>query len=415
MSGGESIHRVLQVHTRYRLAGGEDEAVEAEKRLLEDGGVEVTQVIFDNADLRESVSIFSDIGLAASAIWSRSAERRVGAAIAANHPQVMHVHNTFPLASPSIYSAAAARGVPVLQTLHNYRFVCPAATVFRDGRVCTDCVGRLIPWPSVVHACVRDSRPQSAVAAATLTVHRARGTFTREITGYVALTSFQRQLMIDGALPADRIRVIPNFLEPDPGIASEDRTGVVFVGRLAPEKGVAVLLEAASAVPGVVRIVGEGPLASLASEASVAGHVAFLGSLPRSSVLDELRRSIALVLPSVWFEGFPLVMLEAFAVGTPVIASRIGSLAELIEDGATGLLAEATNPGDLADRISWAVAHPTEMLEMGANARDRYDARFRGKMHLTALLEAYAWVGGGRGSIEGKGMDGPRAGEARPT
>jgi glycosyltransferase involved in cell wall biosynthesis len=253
------------------------------------------------------------------------------------------------------------------------------------------------------------------VAAATLTIHRALGTFTREINGYVALTSFQRQLMIDGGLPAERIRVIPNFLEPDPGEESEDRTGVVFVGRLAPEKGVAVLLRAASAVPGGVRIIGDGPLAPLVEKASVAGHTTFLGSLPRSSVLRELRRTIALVTPSVWFEGFPLVVLEAFAVGTPVIASRIGSLAELIEDGATGLLAEPNNPGDLADRINWAITHPREMLGMGAKARDRYNARFRGKTHRAALLEAYAWVGGGRGSIEGKGVDGPGAGESQLT
>ena len=415
MTDEQSIHRVLQVHTRYRQTGGEDEAVEAEKRLLEDAGVEVTQVIFNNADLRESVSLVADLGLAASAIWSRSAQRRVAAAVVASHPQVMHVHNTFPLASPSVYSAAAARGVPVIQTLHNYRFVCPAATVFRNGRVCTDCVGRLIPWPSVVHACVRGSRPQSAVAAATLTAHRARGTFAREITGYVALTGFQRQLMIDGGLGGERIRIIPNFLEPDPGMGSEDRTGVVFVGRLSPEKGVAILLEAASAVPGVVRIIGDGPLASLVGKANGAGHATFLGPLPRASVLGELRRSIALVLPSVWFEGLPLVVLEAFAVGTPVIASRIGSLAELVESGTTGLLAEPNNAGDLAERISWAIAHPGEMLAMGGRARDRYEASFRGETHLGALLEAYAWVRGGRISIEGSGMDGPGAAKARPA
>jgi glycosyltransferase involved in cell wall biosynthesis len=388
----QSIHRVLQVHTRYRQAGGEDEAVEAERRLLEGAGVEVSQVIFDNADLRESESLLGDLGLAASAIWSRSAERRVAAAIAINQPQVVHVHNTFPLASPSVYSAAANRGVPVVQTLHNYRFVCPAATVFRDGRACTDCVGLLIPWPAVIHACVRDSRPQSAVAAATLTVHRARGTFTREIGGYIALTSFQRQLMIDGGLPPARIRVISNFLEPDPGVASEDRSGVLFVGRLSSEKGVGVLLEAASTVAGVVRIIGDGPLAPLVEDSAVAGNVARLGRLPRSSVLDELRRSNALVLPSVWFEGLPLVLLEAFAVGTPVIASRIGSLTELIEDGATGLLAEPNNPEDLARRISWAIANPNKMREMGANARDRYEAHFRGETHLAALLEAYTSV-----------------------
>jgi hypothetical protein len=131
--------------------------VEAERRLLEAAGVGVGQVIFDNADLRESRSLAGDLGLAASAIWSRSAERRVRAAIVADRPDVVHVHNTFPAASPSIYSAANAMGVPVVQTLHNYRFVCPAATAFRDGRPCTDCVGRSIPWPAVVHACVRGS------------------------------------------------------------------------------------------------------------------------------------------------------------------------------------------------------------------------------------------------------------------
>jgi len=385
-----SVHRVQQVHTRYRLPGGEDQVVEAERRLLEEAGVEVSQVIFENADLRESRSFAGDLHLAASAIWSRTAERRVSAAIVAHRPQAMHVHNTFPAASPSVYAAAAAHGVPVIQTLHNYRLVCPAATLFRHGHVCTDCVGRSIPWPAVLHACVRGSRPQSAVAAATLAIHRARGTFTRGIDGYVALTSFQRELMIEGGLPAERIRVIPNFLEPDPGIGTASRTGVLFVGRLAREKGIAVLLDAASAVRGVVRVVGDGPLAPDVEEADAAGRVAYLGSLTHPSVMDEVRATIALVLPSIWLGGFPLVVLEAFATGTPVITSRIGSLAELVEDGVTGLLAKPNDAADLVDRIQWAIGHPGNMRRMGLNARRRYEARFRGQTHLAALLETYA-------------------------
>lgn len=393
MSERQSVRRVLQVHTRYRLAGGEDRVVEAEKHLLEEAGVQVHQVVFDNADLRESRSIAGDLQLAASAIWSRAAERRVRAAIVAHRPQVMHVHNTFPAASPSVYAAAAAHRVPVIQTLHNYRFVCPAATVFRDGHVCTDCVGRSMPWPAVVHACVRGSHAQSAVAAATLTLHRARGTFISDISCYVALTSFQRELMVDGGLPANRIRVIPNFLEPDPGIGTDDREGVLFVGRLAEEKGIAVLLDAASVVPGVVRIIGGGPLASGVEQASAADQVAYLGPLAHPIAIDEIRRTVALVLPSIWFEGFPLVLLEAFASGTPVIASHIGSLAELIEDGVTGLLAKPNDAADLADRIQQAMSHPDEMRRMGLNARRTYEAQFRGQAHLAALREAYAWVG----------------------
>ena len=393
MNEDRSIRRVLQVHTRYRLAGGEDQVVEAERRLLEEAGVEVHQIVFDNAALRESRGLVGDLGLAASAVWSRSAQRRVEAAIVAKRPQVMHVHNTFPAASPSVYATAAAYGVPVIQTLHNYRFVCPAATAFRDGHACTDCVGRSIPWPAVLHACVRGSRPQSFVAATTLTIHRARGTFARGISGYVALTSFQRKVMIDGGLPAERIRVIPNFLEPDPGIERGSRDGILFVGRLSHEKGIAVLLEAANLVPRVVRFIGGGPLASDVQKADALGDVSYLGSVARPSVIDELRRTIALVLPSVWFEGFPLVVLEAFATGTPVIASRIGSLTELIEGGVNGLLAEPNNAVDLADRIRWAIDHPDEMRGMGLNARRSYEARFRGPTHLAALQEAYASVG----------------------
>ena len=368
--------------------------VEAEKRLLGEAGVEVSQVIFDNADLHESRSVASDLQLAASAVWSRAAARRTTAAIVAHQPQVIHVHNTFPAASPSVYVAAAAHGVPVIQTLHNYRFVCPVATLFRDGHVCTDCVGRWVPWPAVVHACVRGSRSQSAVAAATLTLHRTRGTFSRDISGYLALTSFQRKLMIDGGLPAERITVLPNFIEPDPGIGGDSREGVLFVGRLTREKGTAVLLDAAKAEPGVIRVLGDGPLASDVQAANAAGSLVYLGSLEHASVLDELRGTIALVLPSVWFEGLPLVVLEAFASGTPVIASRIGSLAELIEDGMTGMLAEPDNARDLAGRIRWANDHRDEMHRMGANARLRYETRYRGASHLAGLMEAYTSVGG---------------------
>lgn len=398
MTQDSPIQRVLQIHTRYRQAGGEEQVVEAEKRLMEKAGIEVTQVIFDNAELRESRSPASDVQLAVSAIWSRTAGRRVEDAIATARPQVVHVHNTFSAASPSVYAAAAGQGVPVIQTLHNYRFICPAATVFRDGHVCTDCVGRSIPWPAVLHACVRGSHPQSAVAAATLTFHRARGTFARDIRGYVALTSFQRDLMIDGGLPAERIRVIPNFLEPDPGTGSHNRRGVLYAGRLAVEKGVPVLLQAASQEPGIITLIGSGPLRDSVQAAAASGDVGYSGPLAHEDVVDRLRRTIAVALPSVWFEGFPLVVLEAFATGSPVIASRIGSLAEMIEEGRTGLLAEPNDAADLAAKIRWATNHPAEMARMGLVARSRYEAQFRGETHLQALLEAYLWVGAGERS-----------------
>ena len=390
MSQQLPIRRVLQVHTRYRQPGGEDLVVEAEKELLESAGISVGQVMFDNAEVQEGSSLAGDVRLAASAIWSRRAHRRVADAIGAQNPDVVHVHNTFAAASPSVF--AAARGVPLVHTLHNYRMVCPVAITFRDGHACTDCVGRVIQWPGVLHACVRRSRAQSAVAAATAAVHRGVGTY-RRIGVYVALTSFQRALMIEGGLAAARIKVIPNFLEPDPGTGTGPRSGVVYVGRLAAEKGVEVLLGAARIRPGNVSIIGDGPLAPAVQQAAAEHHLQFLGRLDRSSSLDLLRAAVALVVPSLWFEGFPLTVVEAYATGTPVIASRIGSLAEVVEDGATGLLADAHDAVGLAERIEWAIGHPDEMRQMGSNARSLYEARFRGATHLADLLDAYQAAG----------------------
>jgi glycosyltransferase involved in cell wall biosynthesis len=389
MNGPETVQRVLQVHTRYRQAGGEDEVVASEKRLLEEAGLSVAQVLFDNPKPGGSRFSPAPLSQGIAAVWSRAAARRVRDAIKANRSQIVHVHNTFIAASPSVYGAAASCGVPVVQTLHNYRLVCPAATVFRDGRPCTDCVGRAIPWPAVVHACYRGSRPQSAVVAATLAVHRARGTYKRRIAAYLALTRFQRDLLVRGGLPADRVEVLPNFLEPDPGVTRDRREGFLFAGRLAEEKGVAALLGAAALAPGLVRIAGEGPLSSLVRSAAEAGDVEALGQLDKRAVFDQLRRATAMVLPSVWYEGFPVSVLEAFATGTPVIASRTGSLAEVVEDGVTGILANPGDARDLADRLRWAADHLYEMRKMGSNARMVYETTYRGPAHLAALLDTY--------------------------
>lgn len=392
MSSAPSVDRILQVHTRYRHAGGEDQVVESERALLKGAGIEVDQVVFDNADIHESRSPIGDLRLAASAIWSVGARERVARAIARARPSVVHVHNTFAAASPSVYFAAGRAGIPVVQTLHNYRLVCPVATAFRDGHACTDCVGRAIAWPGVYHACVRGSRAQSAVVASMLAMHRALGTYQRRIDAYVALTSFQKGVMVAGGLPEERIIVIPNFLDPDPGHTDDARDGVVYVGRLSIEKGIETLVRAAAREPGVVRVAGDGPLTSSVEKAAASGDLIALGRLGHSGVVRHLRTAVALVLPSVWFEGFPMAVLEAFATGTPVIASRIGSLAEIIEDGVTGLLVDPADDEALASSIRWATLHRGEMGRMGLTARSQYEMRYRGHSHLAALLETYRSV-----------------------
>lgn len=395
------VSRVLQIHTRYRQRGGEDDVVEAERRLLASTGVDVHQVVFDNAELSESRSLVGDIALAAATVWSQPARQRVADAIDRIHPDVVHIHNTFAAASPSVYFATDGPSrVPIVQTLHNYRLVCPSATTFRDGRPCTDCVGRPIPWPSVAHGCVRGSRAQSAAVAAMLVAHRAAGTYRRRIAAYIALTDFQRKLLVAGGLAARRVHVIPNFVEAPRARSGAPRDGVVFAGRLATEKGVGPLLDAAAAIPGVISVIGDGPLSLSVERAAAAGLLSALGRLGLGQTRECIGRAVALVVPSVWYEGFPMVVLEAFASGTPVIASRIGSLADIVQDGVTGLL---VNPGDgaaLAAAITWAVDHPGEARQMGIAARRRFDERYTAGRHLAALMALYGSVRDGADSAQ---------------
>jgi len=200
-------------------------------------------------------------------------------------------------------------------------------------------------------------------------------------------------------LPADRIQVVPNFLEPDPGVVSGPRSGFLFVGRLSEEKGLPTLVRSAALVPGTIRVAGDGPLTPLVDAAGQKGALKALGRLDKAAVLAQLRGAVAMVLPSVWFEGLPVSVLEAYATGTPVVGSRIGSLAELIRDGVTGLLVTPGDAGDLAARLRWANDHPAEMLQMGLNARREYETKYRGGVHLNALLETYERLIAASGSI----------------
>jgi glycosyltransferase involved in cell wall biosynthesis len=235
------------------------------------------------------------------------------------------------------------------------------------------------------------------VAATTLAFHRAAGTYRERISAYVALSEFQRDLIVSGGdLPADRVSVIPNCVEPDPGPSAEARDGLLYAGRLSEEKGVGPLLSAARRLPGVVSLAGDGPLASQAEAAAEGSAVLLLGRIEPAQVMRLLRTTIALLQPSTCFEGFPVAVAEAYATGTPVIASRIGSLAEIVEDGVTGLLAEPGDAEHLADRMRWAVTHPDAMARMGLTARDRYLQRFTGAAHLDALLEVYARAAAGQ-------------------
>jgi glycosyltransferase involved in cell wall biosynthesis len=376
--------RVVVAHNAYQHRGGEDVVVESEVSMLRNAGHEVETYFRSNHDLAN----MSAAQAAVQTVWSKRSAAAVKDLLKRFRPDVVHVHNTFPLISPSIYWTCAEAAVPVVQTLHNFRLLCPQAMLLREGRICEDCVGRT-PIPAVRHGCYRGSPAQSAVVVGMLAAHRQIGTWQNKISRYIALNEFCRQKFIDGGLPSARIVVKPNFVPEVPALGNEERQShFLFVGRLSPEKGLRCLATAVAAAADVrVRVVGVG-----AEGPELARHPAFemMGELPGSAVIAEMRAAKALVVPSIWNEMFGLVTVEAFANGLPVIASRIGALANIVRDGETGLLFEPGDSGELAAKLKWASQHPQEMLRMGKRARAEYEARYTPQRNLHQLLAIYA-------------------------
>lgn len=373
--------RVLIAHNAYQQRGGEDVVAEAEGELLRAHGHEVLLYTRHNDELAQ----MGRLQAAAGTLWSRRSAREVRALIAEQRPDVVHVHNSFPLISPSLHAAAHDAGVPVVQTLHNFRLLCPQAMLLREGRVCEDCVGRA-PLPGVRHGCYRGSHAQSGVLAGMLLLHRALGTWQTKVARYIALNSFCRDKFIEGGLPAARIAIKPNFVDlPMP--PAQPRSGLLYVGRLAPEKGIATLAQAALQLPpGSLRVAGTGPeLERLQGLPAVT----LLGALNGAQVADEMARAAALVMPSLWYENFPRTLVEAYACGLPVLASRLGALATLVEHERTGLLVA---PGDAA---AWAQAmrrvldDGTQLAAMGHAARALYEREYTAEANHRTLLAIY--------------------------
>lgn len=383
---------MLVVHNHYQRPGGEDQVFAAEAELLQDHGHRVIRFVVHNDRIREA----SKLRVAVGTIWSAATYRQLRALIRAERPAVAHFHNTFPLLSPSVYYAARAEGVAVVQTLHNFRLLCPNALFFRDGHTCEDCLGRAVPWPAVVHACYRGSRAGSAVVAAMLSVHRALRTWSRAVDAYIALSEFSRAMLVYGGIPAEKVWVKPNFVRRDPGVGNHRGGFALFVGRLSSEKGVETLLAAWERLNSPIPLViaGDGPLASAVARATHRSEssVTWVGHRSSEDVVQLMKDARVLLVPSVVYENFPLVIVEAFSTGLPVIVSDTGSLASIVADRVTGLHFRRGDPADLAAKVEWAWSRPETLAEMGRRARAAYEENFTAEANYRMLMEIYAYA-----------------------
>lgn len=378
------------MHNSYRRRGGEDIVAETEIELLLNRGHDVICYRPSNVDIKE----MSKGALAMSSLWAQKSVNEIGRMCDSFSPDVIHAHNTFPLISPALYWLAAKRRVPVVQTLHNFRLLCPQAMFLRDGKTCEDCLAK-IPWRAVTRKCYRESAMQSGVVASMLMLHRAIGSYRDKVTSYIALSEFSRAKFIAGGFPSNRIHVKPNFVRSARQPNWDARQGGLFVGRLSEEKGLHVLIDALAKIEKLetnqdsaigIRVVGSGPLEDTVKSVFRQNS---LGQMTSVEVIDLFHSSLFSIVPSTCYETFGLVAVEAFSCGVPVIASAHGGLGELITNGVTGLLFKPGDAQDLATKLIWARDHPLEMRKMGKAAYAQYLNKYTAGENYNMLLAIY--------------------------
>ncbi|MEJ3716764.1 glycosyltransferase family 4 protein [Paenibacillus polymyxa] len=387
------ISKVLIIHNFYQQSGGEDKVVEQESAMLRSRGIE-TEHYYVHNDSIQSKGLANMAKLAVEATWSFPEFKRIKELLLRVKPDVVHVHNFFPVISPSVYHACERLGIPVVQTLHNYRLICPAATFMRGNEVCEKCLhGTLLH--SIRHGCYRGSQLQTIPVAAMIKFNELIGTWQHKVSRYIALTEFARDKFAESGIPLDRIAVKPNFVHHQTVKAKYDPNDryLLFVGRISAEKGVRNLLQAWSQLEdrGGLRlvIIGDGPEKAKLAAAHQQEDIRFLGKQDGDTVLDCMSRAMYVMVPSIWYEGFPMTIVESYSVGTPVLCSRIGALEEVVEDGVTGFHFQHDDLENIKTVIRRAVAYEN-YAAMRQKVAQNYAAHYTEEVNVKQLLAIYS-------------------------
>ena len=378
--------KVLLVHNAYQHRGGEDAVVEAEADLLRARGVSVSTHIANNDALS---GMSAKLRAAANVEHNASAIAPVIDLARRENPDVIHVHNFFPVLSPGLHLELASRGFPIVQTLHNYRLLCANAMFMRENEVCEKCLtGTRLN--AVRHRCYRDSAIGSATVLRFQNASIGSARWLQSISRFVALTAFQREKLVQGGLPPEKTAIKGNFVPHlGAGAAWADRAGALFVGRIAPGKGVDLLARAWRHLPDVpLTIVGDGPDLE-AVRAMAPPHVAFRGRLDKEAVMKLMAQAKFLIVPSTWYEGFPMTIVEAFASGLPVLGSNLGGVAEIVRPGANGMLFEPGDPGAIERSVRDAFEDHEAGAQMSRHAQADYARLYSEDANFLAITKIY--------------------------
>jgi glycosyltransferase involved in cell wall biosynthesis len=386
--------KILLVHNFYGSSApsGENQVFLVEKAMLEKHGHDVQTFTRHSDEIRKQ-GVWGTIKGALATPWNPWMARAIRRKVEAFRPDIVHVHNSFPLISPSIFHAIGSRAKRVL-TLHNYRLVCPAAIPLRSGKVCTECMDQQSASPSLKYGCYRGSRLATFPLAANVALHRWLGTWTHQVDTFIALSEFQKARMASSGIPIDKIHVKPNFYAGNPMVMpwKERSNSVVFVGRLSREKGIETLVRTwrawGDSAP-ELNIVGDGPLRNKLQSMARDLPILFLGQLSPDSAQKQIARSRLLILPSECFEGFPIVIPEAFAFGTPVGTSDLGPLPFIIRDGENGVVFPAKDDSALLGVVRAVWSDQVRLARQGMQARFDFEKLYAEEGNYRLLMQIY--------------------------
>jgi len=384
--------KILMVHNFYQNMGGEGISFNAEADLLKNKGNIVVRYIRDNNEIN-NYGTLQKIQLIFTTIWSPYTLRDIEFILHKEKPDLVHFQNTFPLISHSALYACKQQNIPVVLSLRNYRIMCVNGLFLRENQICEDCINKVFAWPGIYHACYRHSHLQSAVVALMLSFQHLKRTWFDCVHTFICPSEFSRGKYIQCKIPEQKIKVKPDFVK-DPGENDEKKEYAIFIGRLSIEKGIQTLLESIANNPTIpLLIIGSGPLAEDIKKASDKfKNVKFLGRLGHDDTLGVLRKARFLIYPSLCYETFGRVIVEAYSCGVPVITSRIGALEELVHDGVTGLFTNPKDVEDLSNKMRWLWEHPEASVQMGKNARNEYFKRFTPEINYQSLISIYSSV-----------------------
>ncbi|ODB89575.1 hypothetical protein A3194_10465 [Candidatus Thiodiazotropha endoloripes] len=377
-----SLKNILIAHNKYIHYGGEDSVVESEVKMLRKYGHNVYVYERENSLLKNK----SKLKILADSVWSKKTVKDLEEIFKEFKPDVIHVHNTLPQISPSIYWVASKYNIPAIQTIHNFRLSCLQAMFLRNNKICELCKGKL-PLKGIINKCYRDSFAASTTLAISLIAHRVLGTYKRKINIYIALNEFCKEKLIEMGVPKSKILIKPNFVQPPKQMNTEKNGNPLYVGRLSEEKGIQVLVNAIKSIPKYnFDVAGDGPKKSLFKNAH---NVNLLGNISQQKVIDLMSNAPFIIVPSLWYENMPRTIVESFSMGTPVIASDIGALSRLVDHGKTGLLFKTGSTNDLIRTIKWSLREKKKIMKMGVLAKEKYNINYTEDVNYRALTSIY--------------------------